>query len=304
MEILNLQIEIFLLLFIGYILSKLGLFSKTTRAQLTSITLSVILPAAIIESFDMDLTFEVFQSTIIVLVVSLCIQILYFIFNKFLYNKYPSDKKINLKYSTMVSNAGFMGMPIAQATFGNTGLLYASIFLIPQRIFMWSEGLSLYTTVSKKDLVKNVLTHPCIIALFIGVIVMCLRMVGITMPAALDNTIQAVANCNTAISMIVIGGILSDVTPKEFIDVDAFYYSLIRLILLPIIIFIIVRLIGISPLAANVCVLLSAMPAASTSAMLAQKYEVNPEFASKLVFVSTLLSLITIPLITIILKTF
>ena len=120
----------------------------------------------------------------------------------------------------------------------------------------------------------------------------------IMLPDAVNNTLSAIASCNTALSMFVIGGILSEVDKASFLDKDAFIYSFYRLILLPLIILIIVKIIHIDLLPANLCVLLSAMPVASTTAMLAQKYNGNAIFASKLVFVSTLLSLITLPIIT------
>ena len=128
---------------------------------------------------------------------------------------------------------------------------------------------------------------------------MILQHFGIYLPTAINRTISAIASCNTAISMFVIGGILSEVDKASFFDKDAFVYSFYRLILLPLTILFIVRILHIDALPANLCVLLSAMPAASTTAMLAQKYNGNAIFASKLVFVSTLLSLVTLPMITV-----
>ena len=166
---------------------------------------------------------------------------------------------------------------------------------------MWSYGLSLYTTSRKQDLIKNVLFHPCIIAIFIGVLLMIGRMFGFVLPEALDDTIGAIASCNTALSMIAIGGILSDVNVDDVFDKTTLFYSMIRLIVLPLVLLGIVRFLNIDILVANVCVLLSGMPAASTTAMLAQTYDKDPVFSSKLVFVSTLFSLLTLPLLSMLL---
>ena len=89
---------------------------------------------------------------------------------------------------------------------------------------MWSYGLSLYTTSRKQDLIKNVLFHPCIIAIFIGVLLMIGRMFGFVLPEALDDTIGAIASCNTALSMIAIGGILSDVNVDDVFDKTTLFY--------------------------------------------------------------------------------
>lgn len=298
MEIVNLQIQIFLLLAVGYILAKKGYFSKETRTQMTNIVLMVMLPCSIVMSFHITLTSQIIHSTMIVFIISLGIQAFYGLLNHLLYNHYSKDKKICLQYGTMVSNAGFMGMPISLGVFGDMGLLYASIFLIPQRIFMWSSGLSLFTRVDKKSLIKQVMTHPCIIAIYIGIGVMIMTYFHLEMPPALQNTLSSIGNCSTAMSMFVIGGILADVDCQNLFDREICLYSFYRLLAVPIVIMVVLRLLHIERLSANVCILLSAMPAASTTAMLAQKYHQNAQFASRMVFVSTLFSLITLPVMT------
>lgn len=298
MAMIELQVEIFLLMAVGYILAKKGYFSRETRTQLSNMVLMVILPCSIVKSFQIDMTKELLMNSLMILISSFGIQILYGLTNKVLYKNMSEDRRTCCQYGTMVSNAGFMGMPIAASVFGTIGLLYASIFLIPQRIFMWSSGLSLFAKQKQGNVLKQVLTHPCIIAVFIGIIFMFLKMQGIELPHFINQTIGAIASCSTAMSMFVIGGILSDVSSDELVDKDAFVYSMVRLLGLPLIILLITRLIHLDILPANVCVLLSAMPAASTTAMLAQKYDGNANFASKLVFMSTLFSLVTLPLIT------
>lgn len=102
--------------------------------------------------------------------------------------------------------------------------------------------------------------------------------------------------------MIVIGGILSDVPKEKIFDHISILYSVLRLLVLPLLIFAILLFLPVESMVRNVCVLLSAMPAASTTAMLAQRYEKDPEFASRIIFVSTLLSMLTLPLIFLLLE--
>ena len=172
---ISLQIEIFLLMAVGYILAKKGYFNKETRIQMTNIVLMIILPCSIIKSFQIEMNADILKSTLMILIISFAIQMLYALLNKVLYQNLEHDKKICCQYGTMVSNAGFLGMPIAEGVFGSMGLLYASIFLIPQRIFMWSSGLSLFAKNKQNHILRQVLTHPCIIAIYIGVIVMILK---------------------------------------------------------------------------------------------------------------------------------
>lgn len=304
MKTLELQVEIFLLIALGYVLTKKGKVSERTRSQATDLVLSVFLPAAVIQSFQMNLTPQIVISCVEVFLFSIVSQLVYWLFMRLSWNKIEDhDKRICLQYATMVSNAGFMGMPIAEAAFGAQGLLYASIFLIPQRILMWSVGLSLFAGgTSRRQTIRRVLTHPCIIAVEIGLVVMILELCGIYLPDWLSNTIGAVADCNTALCMMIIGSILTDVPFRELKDPTSWIFALVRLAVIPLTIFILFRFAGLSGLAVDICVLQSAMPAPNTLVMLSSKYERAPRFAARLVFSSTLLSLVALPIWMIILS--
>lgn len=295
---IELQIEIFLLIAIGFILRKTGMLSLSTRKQLTSIVPSVVLPAAIINSFQIGMTAEIFQSCWFVLVISLLIQCAASLLNRFVWKgKGTKAQQTCLKYGLIASNAGFMGMPIAQAVYGEVGLLYASIFLIPMRVAMWSSGLSMFAPgVTPKETMKKVLSHPCIIAIELGIVLMITEFFGFRLPGVIDRTLSAVSSCNTALSMFVIGAILADVPFKALFDRLALYYSGFRLIIMPLLVLVCLHLAGLNLTVQGVCVLETAMPAASTTVMLAQNYEGDTEFASKIVVVSTVLSLFTLPL--------
>lgn len=293
MAIIQLQLQIFLLVAIGYLLSKLGMLVLVTRKQLTDLVIYVILPCNIVESFQVDLTHDLLISAGIVLVLGFAAQGLYALLNLFLYRRFDARRQINLKYGTICSNAGFMGLPLSLAIFGPTGLMYASVALLPIRLFMWSAGLSLYTSTTKKQVLKTLATHPCIIAVFVG---FALMLSGLQLPAFLNDTIDSLGNCCTALSMVVIGAILSDVDPRTVLEPAVLYYVVIRLIAIPAVLFGVLWLLKVDALVTGIIVILSAMPAGSTTAMLAQKYDQDPEFASKMVFLSTLASLVTLPL--------
>ena len=193
---LDLQVEIFILVGIGYLISKLGLFNKQTRKQVTDLVLNIVLPVATAKSFLIKLTPSIMKTTLVVFLVSIGIQGLYFIINKTAYNNQEETKKINLQYATM-------------------GLLYACIYLIPQRIFMWSYGLSHYTKADFKTMVKKVALHPCLIGIYFGIVFMIMYSLGYTLPSFVTTTMSSIGGCNTALSMIVIGSILSDVEPRD-----------------------------------------------------------------------------------------
>ena len=170
--------------------------------------------------------------------------------------------------------------------------MLASVYLIPQRIMMWSSGLAIFSgTNDKKETMRKVATHPCILACFIGLLCMIF---GYRPPAPVYSTIAAIGSCNTALSMMVIGMILAQMDLKTMWDVTVVRFTIHRLLIIPLLVYLVCLLFHVSRLVTGVSVLLAAMPAGATTSILASKYDMEPEFATKLVVFSTLCSLISI----------
>lgn len=204
--------------------------------SMTNLVIDLILPCNIIFSFMIKFSSKIAQDFMVILIISILIQVFCVILGSVLYNKCSVKRKKCLRYATICSNAGFLGNPIAQGVYGMMGLTLASIYLIPQRIMMWSEGVSVFTEApTKKEMLKKIFSHPCIIACEIGVVLM---LTGWRPPHFLQETITSISNCNTAMSMLVIGMILADADPRTLVDKDVLFYSVIRLIIIPFCVFI------------------------------------------------------------------
>lgn len=293
-SLINLQGMLFLLVAAGIILRKKGILHEEAKAVLTDLVIYFILPCNIISSFLIEFNRKVLMEFAIILVIASLIQVVCLILANTLYKKEPDSRKKVLQYGTVCSNAGFMGNPIAEGVYGAQGLMFASIFLIPQRIVMWSAGVSYFTeSPDRKTVVKKVLTHPCIIAVYIGVFFLITQL---RMPEFLENTIRGVGGCTTTVSMVLIGTILAEVKLKSMLDWGIVKYTVIRLFLIPFMVFIACRIFSVDPMLSGVSILLAGMPAGSTTAILAAKYNGDYIFATKCVVVTTLLSLLTIPL--------
>ena len=194
----------------------------------------------------------------------------------------------------MTSNAGILGNPIAEGIFGSMGLLYASIYLIPQRTVMWSLGMSYFTeSPDRKTLVKKVLTHPCILAVAVGFVMLITQY---RVNGFIGATVHSLSNANTAMSMLFVGTVLADADPRKMLSPLIGYYSVIRLALIPALVWAGCSLAGSQELLANVSVVLAGMPAASVTAILASKYDGDETFATQCVVFTTFLSMITVPL--------
>lgn len=292
-ELISLQLRMFLIMLVGLFFRRKNLISDQGKKNLTDLVIYLILPCNIVKSFMIEFDGETLKNFGMVLLMSILIQLVCALLARLLYNRMePGHKKV-LQYATVASNAGFLGNPVAEGVFGSIGLALASVYLIPQRIVMWSAGVSYFTEgTDKKAVFKRVITHPCIVAVGIGIVFMIAR---IELPAFLDAALKDISSCNTAMSMLVIGTILAEVKPREMLEKSVFLFSGLRLIVIPMLVYVGCLAFAIDPLVTGVSVLLAAMPAASTTAILAAKYDGDAVYAGKCVVTTTVLSLLTTP---------
>ena len=299
MELLELssqQATLFVMILAGVVLAKKGIIDESGRRCLTDLCVNIIIPCNILKSCFIQLDVSVLRSCALVFLVGVSIQLLCVVFNKFLFNSYPEQQKKVLQYCTIVSNGGFLGNPVAEGIYGSMGLLYASMFLIPMRVVMWSVGTSYFiagSNMDRKKVLHNVLTHPCLVAVYLGLLVMAVQ---VPLPYIVTQPITYIGNCNSAITMFIIGTILADVDLRTIISRTTVLFSVFRLVLLPAIAFGLSLLLGMERVAAGVSVIMTGMPAGSTAAIFAARYGSDAPFATKCVVLTTLLSMATIPL--------
>ena len=286
------QITMLILLLMGYILVKLNVMDAAFRKGLTDFVIKFILPCNIIKSFIMEFDMQIMRSCIVVLLVSSATQVLSLILAKLLFNRAEDGKRQPLLYTIQVSNAGFLGNPIVESLYGSQGLLYAALYLIPQRIMMWSYGITCFSGTRGKGVLKKVLTHPCIVAAFTGLVLLVTQL---SLPIFLEKPLGMVGSCNTALSLLVIGGALAELDPRNVISTQALLCCFVRLLLLPMIVLAGCLALRLDPLVVQISVILAGMPAPLTSAMLSSQYGKDEKFAASLILLSTVASMATIP---------
>ena len=269
-EMLSLQGTLFLLILAGVLAKKTGIVSETGRKTLSDLLIYIVLPCNILESFlsggQMPEGFV--RNCLLAVGISAGIQLLAVYGSKLLFRKYPRGEKSVLSYGMICSNSGFIGLPIAHLMFGDLGVIYTSVFQIPLRFTMWTAGLSLFTSVSRKDAFRKLARHPCIIAVFVGLALMA---APIQLPGVLSDALDSLSGCTVPLSMLVIGTILADAPIRSLFSRPVLWYSCLRLVLFPLLIWVLLRPLGLDPTLVNVCVLMTGMPAGSTGSILADK---------------------------------
>ena len=284
----------FLLVLTGAVLRYKKIITDSGKQCLTDLIIDVILPCNIIKAFTADLGDHLIQRFSVLLLIAAGAQVLALLVAKVCFRKKKTSAIPIYQYATVCSNSGFIGNPLAEGIFGSTGLIYASIYLLPQRIVMWTAGVSYFSRSNdRSQMYKKLLTHPCMVATYIGLVILFLHL---KLPEVLDTAVQSLSGCCTPMTMMYIGFILADVDVKKLIDKDQLYYCFLRLIGMPLMLFLICRLLNVDKLITGVSVLLLGMSAGSTTALLAGKYQADEETATKCVVSSTLFSIITIPI--------
>ncbi|MDF2673635.1 MAG: family transporter [Clostridiales bacterium] len=288
-------VVLFLIMIIGFFARRKNIINNEVNKGLTEFLLNISLPFLIITSFNFDFSIGKLQKSVGILFYSLCIFIISYFIGRVLYAKYPKDIKSVLIFSAMFSNCGFMGFPIVESIYGKEGVFYAAIFNMPFNILIWTVGISLYS--GKKDLstIKKALLNPGTLAVYIGLFIF---LFSIKIPGPVFKTLEMVGGMTSPLSMIVIGAMLGGMNVKEvFSSFSAYYSTFVRLILVPFVVFVILKLIGARGMDLGVLVLISAMPIAANTAIMSEKHGGDSGLASKCIFISTVLSTITIPIV-------
>ena len=288
-------IILILMMTVGFFLRKQGVFTNEVNKGLSYLLVNITLPAMILYSFNFAFSMELLTSAAIMLSCAFGIHISLILLSMLFYGHFSDPKKYIFKFSTVFSNCGFVGFPVVQGLLGNIGVFYTSIFTIPFNLFMWSYGVSLFMRQKSSGLWKNVLKNPPLIATMTGLLVFLL---SLQLPSPVLKTLGSIGNMTTPISMFIIGSMLADVKPKDvFNDFSVYYLSVIKLLAAPVLTCYALRFFNTDPTLVAVSVILVAMPSATMVGVFAEKYNSDKALASKCAFMTTILSMLTIPLV-------
>lgn len=296
LDLFSLQGTLFAMMLIGALLKKSGVIDEKGKKCLTDLCVNVVIPCNIFKSCLIEFNQTIFQSCALLLLSAVVMQAVCLALNQFLFFRYPPQQKKVLQYCTIVPMSGFLGNPIAEGIYDEIGVLYTSIFLIPMRIVMWSVGTTYFVAgaeIDRKKVVKNILTHPCLVAIYLGLFFM---MTQIPIPGVITETARYIGNCNSALTMFIVGTILADVKLLTIFNRDTLLFSVFRLAVLPAIALGVGSVLRLDQTSLGISVLMTGMPAGATAAIFAARYHSDAPFATKCVVMTTLASMVTLPL--------
>ena len=293
-KLLELEAVLLLLALLGVFLRRCGLINDSGRSFLTDLVTDVILPCNIFLSFLSTSCGETLRSSLLTVGMSAVTMITAALVGRVLYHRRVHEQSAVFQYATTNSNAIFIGLPVIQSLLGADGVLQLSMYMIFMRVFIWTYGLSLYTGLQadKGAAIRKLVAQPAMIAAYLGLAAM---LFDLRLPGFLHTVLSDLSGCLMALSMLLVGSVLADIHPRGILRSDVWGFAAVRLVLLPALVLLLCRLLRIPYIVTATCTLISGMPAASLTAVLAGRYELDTETASLLVALSTVLSVVTIP---------
>ena len=280
-----------LLAAVGMYLSRKGFLSPQGTKDLGAILLRVIIPCVIIKSYITEFSRE----RLLELALSAGLALIGFILAMVIsYLVFGKRRRLE-NFAAAFCNAGFIGIPLAQAIIGEEGVFYIAASVALLNLFQWTYGV--YIMADRKDAIsaKTIAKNPVVIAIVIGVALFVSR---IPVPGIVTSTLGYIAGMNTPVAMILMGTYLAKLPLKKLLDKRAFSCVLFRIVIIPAVILLVFWALPVT----NEDIALAAFLAAATPVGaniwgFAQQYDCDYEFSGVTVCLSTLLSVVTVPLL-------
>ncbi len=302
MQNLEVMVVLFIIVILGYVACKLGYMGDKFDKKLSSIVVDITCPLLVLSSVMGD---ELPDRMLILplLGVGFLTYILLLVFGFWvprLITKNHDDQGM-IGFALMFANVGFIGYPIVSSIFGPHAVFYAALLNMPNTFFIFTAGVMLIKgEYSLKQFNPKVLVSPAMLGAFLAAIIVAL---GIHTPDIIARPVTMVGNITVPAALMIIGSSMAKLPIREIIGSPKVYITaLLRLTIVPLSIYFLFKACGVSDLVNNINTVVIAMPVASFGTMFCLKYGRNPSLITETTFITTLGSIITIPLITLLFK--
>ncbi|MBR6741398.1 MAG: AEC family transporter [Clostridia bacterium] len=285
---------LFILILLGVIFAKTKLLKDSDVKAITDLVLYTVTPCVIIKSFVREFDKTLLKNLIISFIAVFVAHIIFILVTKLLLHSKTANRQKVLQFGTIFSNCGYMSIPLLQAVLGNDGVFYGSTYIAVFQLFIWSFGIF---QMGGKEFItpKKLLINPGLIGFAVALVIFLLQ---IPVPKVIFEPISYMAGLNTPLPMIIIGYHLANSNLLSGIkDLNLLFATVIKLVILPLIAvfgFYLCGLRGTLPLALTIC---ASAPTAAITTMFSTKFSRDTALSVRMVSLTTVLSIITMPLI-------
>jgi Predicted permeases len=296
-------LSIIIMIFLGYMLARKGVFDEHTAKIFTTVVLKISLPAYMVwnltNTFDHEKLLDLVGGIIIPFTSMIICYIVGWLISKFI----GVDAKRQGIFSCMffVSNTIFIGLPINLALFGDKSIPYVLLYYIANTSLFWTVGIYLISRdgcghkpkLLSYQTVKNIFSPP-LIGFFVGIV---LVMADIKLPPFITDVCRYLGNCTTPLSMLFIGISIYSVNPGEInLSKDVAALVLGRFIIAPFLVFLLTLVIPVPSMMKEVFIVQSAMPIIASASIIAKAYDADYQFAAVATTVTTVIAMVVIPI--------
>lgn len=287
---------LFLLMAFGFVFNKTGKLKRETCKALSDIIVVFVAPCVIIKSFIRDYSPDMLINLLIAIGLSAALHIVMIVASKLIFRKAEDKKRRVLTFASVFSNAGFIALPLQEAILGADGVFYGAAYVAVFNIVLWSFGIVEMSGDKSLITPKKLLISPGIIGVVIGVI---LFVFSFKPPEVITSVIGHISALNLPIPMFVVGFYLAQTNIfKALKNSNLYLCLLLRLILYPLAALLVLRLLNVDSTLAISLILAVCAPVGATATMFSEKFSGDTELSVELVSISTLFSMLTMPLIT------
>ncbi len=291
MTVLLQVLTLFLLIFCGFFSAKRKMIDEHGISALNNLVLNFALPATILYGLQEPADAQLIHDLILVFVCTCALLILCSIIAFGCFFREPAERRSVLTNLSTFSNCSFMGYPVITACLGEDILIYAVMFNGAFSLMSWTLGAFVFGGI-KAVQPRRLFANPSLIAVLLGLV---LFLTGLELPSFINNALSLMGNATTPLAMFVIGARLINIQLSHFTDKSLLLACLLRLILFPAAV-LLLRLTSLSPVVINTLYICTAMPGAALTAMQSELFRCDSALASRGVAISVAFSLITIPL--------
>ena len=294
--VLRQTIVMFIIVIIGALCYKFRLINDEGRKQLSALVLNVVNPLLIFLSYQTEMRAELIEGFLWVALMAAATYILFILLAPLFFGKKGPARAVIEKFSVIYSNCGFMGTPLILGVFGAEGVFIQTGFVTAFNLFVWTHGVMSISGERDRKTVLRALRSPALIAVAAGLI--CF-FTGLRLPEIAFSALNNVAEMTTPLAMIVAGAsIMSAGLLKSVKNLRVYFVSAVRLAVLPLAGFALTAFLPCEDVPKLIALICFSCPTAAIGTMFAIKYERDSEYAAQIFAVSTLLSMVTLPLMT------
>lgn len=292
--VLTQVIILFILIFLGFTLTKINVFTDKGIKCMTELVLYFVTPCVMIKSFARDFSFSLLKNLLLSFALTFLVHLCFILLSKLLLRSKNIKRQNVLQYGVIFSNCGFMAIPLLQALLGADGVFYGSCYIAAFQAVVWSYGI--YLMGGKEAItIKKIFVNPGVIGFALALAVFC---IGIPLPKVILEPVSYIASLNTPLPMLIIGYHLANSNVLKGIkDIKLLWSCVLRLFVLPIIAFLLFWVFGLRgtlPLALSIC---ASAPTAAYVTMFAAKFESDTSLSVTMVSLTTLLSIASMPVV-------